>query len=161
MDHLWSPWRFRYVSKADQSSSCVFCAKIAEEDDRANLILFRAEHCFVILNLFPYTTGHLMVIPYAHVNRLEDATDEAMDEMMRLVREASRHLQTVYKPRGFNIGMNLGDCAGAGIAEHIHMHVLPRWPGDVNFITAVGETRVMPEALETTYERLHQAFHGV
>lgn len=161
MDHLWSPWRYRYVSRADEATGCVFCAKLAANDDRTHFILYRGEHCFVVLNLYPYTTGHLMVIPYAHVSRLEDAPTEALEEMMRLACTASRHLRTVYSPRGMNVGMNIGECAGAGIAEHIHMHVLPRWPGDVNFMTAIAETRVIPESLETTYEKLHQAFHGV
>ena len=160
MDHLWSPWRYRYVTKAESDPGCVFCAKVRSNDDRASLILFRATHCFVILNLYPYTTGHLMVVPYAHVSTMEDATDDAIAEMMSLTRIASRHLRSVYKPKGLNIGMNIGECAGAGIAEHIHMHVLPRWPGDVNFMTSIAETRVLPEDLDTTYHRLHQAFHS-
>jgi ATP adenylyltransferase len=160
MDYLWSPWRYRYVSRADVSTGCVFCDKLAANDDRVHYVLYRGDYCFVILNLYPYTTGHMMVVPYAHVSRPEDAPAEALEEMMRLAGAASRHLRTVYSPRGLNIGMNVGECAGAGIAEHIHMHVLPRWPGDVNFMTAIAETRVMPESLETTYEKLHQAFHA-
>lgn len=160
MDHLWSPWRYRYVSKADSPAGCVLCDKIEQNDDRANLVLFRGRHCFVILNLFPYTTGHLMIVPYAHVSTMEDAPAGSLEEMMDLTRAASRHLRAVYKPTGLNIGMNIGECAGAGIAGHIHMHVLPRWPGDVSFMTSIAETRVLPEDLHTTYQRLHEAFHS-
>ena len=160
MDHLWSPWRYRYVTKADSDKGCVFCAKAQADDDKTSLILFRGTHCFVILNLYPYTTGHLMVVPFAHVSTMEEAPVESLEEMMGLTRLASRHLREVYRPKGLNIGMNVGECAGAGIAEHIHMHVLPRWPGDVNFMTSIGETRILPEDLDTTYERLHRAFHS-
>ena len=160
MDHLWSPWRYRYVTKAGAEPGCVFCAKAQSSDDRSNLVLYRGTHCFVILNLYPYTTGHLMVVPYTHVSTMEDASSDETTEMMLLTRQASRHLRAVYRPKGLNIGMNIGECAGAGIAEHIHMHVLPRWPGDVNFMTSIGETRVLPEDLDTTYQRLHQAFHS-
>ena len=159
MDHLWSPWRYRYVTKADPASGCVFCAKAEDTDDQANFILLRGTHCYVILNLYPYTTGHLMVVPYAHVSTLEEAGEPSLEEMMHLTRAAAKHLREIYNPKGMNIGMNVGECAGAGIAEHIHMHVLPRWPGDINFMTAIGETRVLPEDLQTTYQRLHRAFH--
>ncbi|MBI3208891.1 MAG: HIT domain-containing protein [Candidatus Solibacter usitatus] len=158
MDHLWSPWRFRYVSTAGKTEGCVFCRKSAETNDRSNLIVHRAAHCFVILNLFPYTTGHLMVVPYAHVATLEEATPETLEEMMRLTRLSSNHLKSTYHWSGLNIGMNVGECAGAGIAGHLHMHVLPRWPGDVNFMTSIGETRILPEDLETTFEKLASLF---
>lgn len=158
MDYLWSPWRYQYVSKAGAGGSCVFCEKIRQMEDRRNYILHRGKHNFVVLNLFPYTSGHLLIVPFLHAALLEDIPDEALVEMMQLTSDASRHLRAVYRPRGLNIGMNIGECAGAGVAEHIHMHVLPRWPGDVNFMTSVGETRVLPEALETTYEKLKAAF---
>lgn len=158
MDHLWSPWRYRYVARAEPSQGCVFCAKLTAGSDRENLILHRAQHCFVILNLFPYTTGHLMVIPYLHVSTLDELPVPAAHEMMDLTRLAAKGLQAVYNPKGLNIGMNLGECAGAGIASHIHMHVLPRWLGDANFMTSIGETRVMPEELEVTYQRLSAWF---
>jgi ATP adenylyltransferase len=160
MDHLWSPWRFRYVSKADANLECVFCKKASENRDRENLIVHRGSACFVVLNLFPYTTGHMMVVPYEHAATLEEAGEDSVMEMMQLTREASRHLRSVYRPKGLNIGMNIGECAGAGIAGHLHMHILPRWPGDVNFMTTVGETRVLPEDLDVTYEKLHRAFGG-
>ncbi len=160
MDHLWSPWRFRYVSKADPGVECVFCGKASGDRDRENLIVHRGTSCFVVLNLFPYTTGHMMVVPYEHIPTLEEAGEDALRELMLLTREASRHLRSVYNPKGLNIGMNLGECAGAGIAGHLHMHILPRWPGDVNFMTTIGETRVLPEDLDVTYEKLHRAFSG-
>jgi ATP adenylyltransferase len=158
MDHLWSPWRYRYVQKADPSDACIFCAKSQAGEDEKNLIVHRARYNFVILNLFPYTTGHLMVAPYEHVSLLEAASEEAAQEMMLLARRAQRLLRGVYHPHGFNIGMNLGESAGAGIAGHIHLHVLPRWTGDANFMTTIGETRVMPEDLAVTYEKLSEAF---
>jgi ATP adenylyltransferase len=158
MDRLWSPWRYRYVSRTTAPEVCVFCSK-PDEDDEAGMILFRGRRNFVILNLFPYTTGHLMVVPYEHCATLEDLSEETAIEMMALTRRAVSCLKRVYRPSGLNVGMNLGECAGAGIAEHLHMHVLPRWPGDANFMTTVGETRVMPEDLGETWRRLSAAFH--
>lgn len=160
MDYLWTPWRYRYVAKASPSDECIFCAKAAANDDAANLIVYRGELNFVLLNLFPYTTGHLMIAPYDHVSTLGGAREEAITEMMLLARRAERCLTAVYKPQGLNVGMNLGECAGAGIAGHIHMHVLPRWTGDSSFMTTVGETRVLPEDLSVTYDRLVRAWHG-
>jgi ATP adenylyltransferase len=160
MDRLWSPWRYSYISTAGAHQACIFCTKPAEDSDAENLILFRGRHNFVILNAFPYTNGHLMVAPYAHVARLGEADPEALAEMMRLTREAEEHLRAVYRPGGLNIGMNIGECAGAGIAGHIHMHVLPRWTGDANFMTSVGETRVLPEDLAETYAKLRGRFRG-
>lgn len=158
MDRLWSPWRYRYISTAGASDECIFCSKPAENRDAENLIVYRAERNFIILNLFPYTSGHLMVAPYQHLGNLEEAPAETLAEMMQLTRAAETCLRQVYRAPGFNIGMNIGSCAGAGIAGHIHMHVLPRWSGDANFMTTVGETRVLPEDLTTTYERLRAAF---
>ena len=164
MDHLWSPWRYRYVSKAlpeAEPPSCVFCRIGASADDRANLVIHRGERGFVVLNRYPYTSGHLMVVPYPHAATLAGVDEATSAEMMRLTRQAEGILREVYSPRGVNIGMNIGECAGAGVAEHIHMHVLPRWPGDVNFMTAVGETRVLPEDLDVTFERLAGRFGPV
>ena len=129
-----------------------------EQPDEQNFIVHRAKRNFIVLNLYPYTTGHSMIVPYEHVNTLEAASGEALQEMMLLAQQAQRHLGTIYKPAGFNLGMNLGESAGAGIAQHIHMHVLPRWPGDTSFITTVGETRVLPEELAVTYRKLRAAF---
>jgi ATP adenylyltransferase len=157
MDRLWTPWRYRYVSTAGPGNACIFCEKAASSDDRGNYIVLRAERNFVILNLYPYTSGHLMIAPYEHVATLAEAHPETLAEMMRLTVRAEKALRDLYKPDGLNIGMNLGESAGAGVAGHIHMHVLPRWTGDAGFMTTVSETRVLPEMLETTYERLKAA----
>lgn len=156
MDRLWSPWRYRYVSTASASRECIFCAKAAAAEDRANYIVLRAEHNFLLLNLYPYTTGHLMIAPYQHVATLAEAHPDVLAEMMRLARRAEQALCDLYQPGGINLGMNLGECAGAGVAGHIHMHVLPRWPGDTSFMTTVAEARVLPEDLGITYDRLKQ-----
>ena len=158
MDYLWSPWRYRYVSTAGAGDGCVFCLAAAENQDRENLIVHRAAHCFVILNRFPYTSGHLMVVPYAHVATAEDLDEAGTMEMALLTRRVAGILRRAYRPDGLNIGMNIGRAAGAGIAGHIHTHVLPRWAGDANFMTTVGETRVLPEDLDGTWERLAPAF---
>jgi ATP adenylyltransferase len=158
MDHLWSPWRYQYVQKEKASAGCVFCQAAAEGRDEENLVVHRARKNYVILNRYPYSTGHLMVIPYEHVDMLQYASEETLQEMMLLTQRAQIHLREVYRPPGFNLGMNLGESAGAGIAEHIHMHVLPRWPGDTSFITTIAETRVLPEDLMVTWRKLHDAF---
>jgi len=162
MDRLWSPWRYRYVSSAPVTGECLFCEKAAsandqENADRENLVILRAEHNFALLNLYPYTSGHLMIAPYAHVATLEEARPDALAEMMSLAARAERAFRTVYNAAGVNLGMNLGKAAGAGVAGHIHMHVLPRWPGDVNFMTTIGETRVLPEDLSAAWEKLSEA----
>jgi ATP adenylyltransferase len=158
MDHLWSPWRYQYVQKTKTGEGCIFCQAAASGEDQENLLVHRGQRNFVMLNLYPYTTGHLMVVPYEHVDTLEDAAAQTLEEMILLVRRSQCHLREIYKPPGFNLGMNLGESAGAGIAEHIHMHVLPRWPGDTNFMTTIGETRVLPEALPDTWRKLRAAF---
>ena len=159
MDYLWSPWRYKYVSSGEAGRrECIFCAKAASSDDRGNLIVLRAKHNFALLNLYPYTSGHLMIATYEHVASLAEAAAEARAEMMELSARAEKILRELYKPDGLNLGMNLGAAAGAGVAGHIHMHVLPRWTGDASFITTVSETRVLPEALETTWERVRAKF---
>ena len=160
MDRLWSPWRYRYVSQAGAAGPCIFCEKSSGNNDAVDYVVHRARSNFVLLNLYPYTTGHLMVAPYLHVATLEDAPEETVLEMMRLTRMAEAALRSVYRPHGLTIGMNIGECAGAGVAGHIHMHVLPRWPADANFMTTVGETRVLPEDLDVTYGKLLKAFRG-
>ena len=157
MDYLWTPWRYQYVTKGDAPSVCVFCTAAGSSDDRKTLIVHRAAHNFIILNRFPYTNGHVMVVPFQHVASLQDLPEEALVEMMRLARECEKHLRAIYHPDGLNIGLNLGRSAGAGIAGHIHMHVLPRWTGDTNFMTVTGETRVLPEDLDITWEKLTSA----
>jgi ATP adenylyltransferase len=160
MDHLWSPWRYQYIQGAKSTNACIFCAKSAAGRDKENFIVHRAEFNFVILNLYPYTTGHLMIVPYEHVATVERASQAGLQEMILLARDAEKHLGAIYKPEGFNIGMNIGECAGAGVAGHIHMHVLPRWKGDANFVSTIGETRVMPEDLQVTWQKLTAAFAG-
>jgi ATP adenylyltransferase len=160
MDILWSPWRYQYVSTAGPADECIFCKKARERNDEENFVVHRGRLNFVILNLYPYTTGHLMIAPYAHVATLGAAGGETLAETMELTQQAERHLQAVYRPKGLNVGMNIGECAGAGIAGHIHMHVLPRWPADANFMTTIGETRVLPEDLRTTWEKLTRAWRG-
>jgi ATP adenylyltransferase len=157
MDRLWSPWRYRYVTSAPVTGECLFCEKAASREDRENLVVLRAEHNFVLLNLYPYTSGHLMIAPYAHVATLDEAPPAALAEMMSLAARAERAFRTVYNAGGVNLGMNLGKAAGAGVVGHIHMHVLPRWPGDVNFMTTIGETRVLPADLLTAWEKLSEA----
>jgi ATP adenylyltransferase len=159
MDRLWSPWRYSYIAGPGASpEACIFCQKAAEGRDAENYIVHRAHKNFVMLNLYPYTSGHVMIAPYEHVATLPEAADDTLTEMMLLTRDTERILREVYRAKGINAGLNLGESAGAGVADHIHMHVLPRWPGDVNFMTAIGETRVLPEDLGTTYEKMRRAF---
>jgi ATP adenylyltransferase len=158
MDRLWSPWRYQYVSKPSPAQSCVFCLPFQEANDDERLIVARGKRNFVLLNLFPYTSGHIMIAPYAHIPGLEHADDETATEMMLLARHGEAVLRRVYNAPGINLGMNIGECAGAGVAGHIHLHVLPRWPGDANFMTTVAETRVMPEDLSITLKRLREAW---
>lgn len=158
MDHLFTPWRFAYVSTADQQPGCVFCTKLQEKDDPPALIVHRASHCFVILNAFPYTAGHLMVVPYEHVDELRKLSEPAAREMMALTQKLEGVLREAYRPDGINLGMNVGKAAGAGVAGHIHMHILPRWIADANFMSVIGETRVVPESLEETYKKIKAGF---
>jgi ATP adenylyltransferase len=158
MDYLWTPWRYQYITHARDEGECVFCAAGRTADDKAALVIYRGERNFVILNRFPYTSGHLMVVPYDHVASLSELPGETLVEMIRLAQISERHLRAVYRPEGLNLGMNLGNSAGAGIAGHLHLHVLPRWTGDTNFMTVVAETRVLPEDLEATWTRLKAAF---
>jgi ATP adenylyltransferase len=160
MDYLWTPWRYQYVTSAGKPDRCVLCDAGALGDDRERLVVYRGETVYVLLNRFPYTSGHVMIVPYRHVSTLQDMADDALAEMARVAKATDRHLRALYRPEGLNIGMNLGKSAGAGIAEHLHLHVLPRWTGDTNFMTVVGETRVMPEALDVTWVRLREAYDG-
>jgi ATP adenylyltransferase len=160
MDNLWSPWRYQYVKQASAGVGCPFCPKVNLEpsEDREHLVLFRGQSNFVLLNLYPYTTGHMLVTPYAHVGTLDGVPLETLVEMMEITRRLQSALQATYKPDGYNLGMNLGRSAGAGVTDHIHLHLLPRWAGDSNFMTVVGETRVQPEDLLTTYDKLAPFF---
>ena len=156
---IWAPWRLAYVKDADKDTEeCIFCVKPAAADDEANLIVHRGELAFVMLNLFPYTNGHLMVAPYRHTGRLQDLETGETAEMMALAQRAIGILDDKYAPHGYNVGFNQGRVAGAGVEHHIHMHVVPRWGGDTNFMPVLGDTRVMPQSLEQSYETLRGTF---
>lgn len=166
MDRLWTPWRYQYIKGAgadeptgDAAPACIFCTlRDDTEHDERNRIIHRARHNFIVLNLYPYTNGHLLIIPHEHAADLDAVSKPATDELMDLAKRAQTVLRVAYKPAGFNLGMNLGRAAGAGVAAHLHLHVLPRWPGDANFMTTTGETRVLPEDLATTYKKLRGQF---
>jgi ATP adenylyltransferase len=187
MDHLWTPWRYAYITDTDPTMrkgvprelaawtgdlGCVFCNMIAAADyaitqgmsvddaERAAGIVIRGERAFICLNRYPYNAGHIMVVPYAHERSLAALETEAAREMMEMIQRTERALQQVYNPDGFNMGLNLGQAAGAGVTGHLHVHALPRWFGDTNFMTVAGETRVLPEALSTTWQRLREAYHS-
>jgi ATP adenylyltransferase len=188
MDHLWTPWRYSYVTQVDEmdhrqgvpeklagwpgDKHCVFCNLVASADhaiaegmpsseaDRAAYLVHRGKDCFVCLNAYPYTSGHVMVIPYVHEASLAALAAETATEMMALAQRTTRVFEALYSPHGMNLGMNLGKAAGAGVAGHLHLHALPRWHGDTNFMTVVGEARVLPEDLSITWEKMHTAFAG-
>ena len=157
MERLWTPWRLTYVSGGAKSDGCVFCDAQAK-DDATPLIVFRGATCYVILNLFPYNNGHLLIIPNRHIGSLAEATRDELCESSELMKLAEMALTEAYAPHGLNIGINLGKPAGAGILDHLHIHVVPRWNGDTNFMTILGRTRVLPEELPQTAERLRPIF---
>jgi ATP adenylyltransferase len=157
MDYLWTPWRYRYITEAGKSDRCIFCDALAAGDDVKTLIVLRGKKNFIILNRFPYTSGHVMVVPYAHVAELSNCDAETLGEMMELAKRVQAALAAEYHPEGYNLGMNLGRSAGAGVADHLHLHVLGRWTGDTNFMAVVAETRMQPEDLTVTYEKLRRA----
>jgi ATP adenylyltransferase len=159
MDYIWSPWRFQYMTEVTQGKQpeCFFCAAVKSTHDEETLVVYRGRKAFVILNRYPYTSGHVMIVPYAHVAELNLCDAEALKEMMELAQRVEAAYRTNYGPDGMNLGMNLGKAAGAGVAGHLHLHMLPRWIGDTNFMTVTGETRVQPEALQTTFEKLRKA----
>jgi len=159
--YLWSPWRMKYIQNHRRDTACIFCLAAAQADSPENLIVKRGEFVFVILNRFPYTSGHLMVVPYQHTANLEELTAACRAEMMELATASIEVLKKVYRPQGFNLGMNLGEPAGAGIADHLHMHIVPRWSGDTNFMSTVGQVRVLPEELEETYRRIKEVWEQI
>lgn len=159
MKHLWSPWRMAYLTE-ERPRGCIFCLMAAENRDPENLIVLRAKHAFVVLNRFPYNAGHLMVVPYQHVPSVEDLPAETLTEMMLLVNRCLAALRCAMSPEGFNIGANLGHVAGAGIAEHVHLHVVPRWEGDTNFMPVLADVRVVPELLVETYCKVKAALEA-
>ena len=158
MDHLWSPWRYKYIASVDKTDECVFCRINREQKDAENFVVHRATLNFIVLNLFPYTSGHLMIVPYEHKASLVEFDTATTTEMLELAKRSQLALEAEYHPDGFNIGMNLGRSAGAGVADHLHLHVVPRWIGDANFVSIVGETRVLPEDLAATYLKLTKHF---
>ena len=163
MDRLWSPWRYEYIAsggaQGSESRGCVLCSIQADPDrDEANFVLHRGTLSFVVLNIYPYISGHLLIVPNEHVGDLDAAPKETTDELMDLTKRCQTALRAAYQPAGFNLGMNLGKSAGAGISDHIHIHILPRWAGDTNFMSAIGETRVISEDLASTYEKLRARF---
>lgn len=164
MDYLWTPWRYAYITTAakydGKPEGCIFCELPKLKDVDAKIV-HRAKHCYVILNSFPYTSGHVMVVPFAHLDELQKLPEGAAQEMMALTQKMEGILRRVYSPDGINLGMNVGRAAGAGVAGHIHMHVLPRWVGDTNFMTVTAESRVLPESLDQTYERLRAALQSM
>src|SRR6185436_15275412 len=158
MDYLWTPWRYQYIASLKNPSRCVFCLETSSEYDERDFVVFRGRLSFVILNIFPYTTGHLLVAPYAHNADFQNSSKEESAEMLELVKRCQSALNQTYQPDGFNIGMNLGRCAGAGVKHHLQLHAVPRWIGDSNFMTLVGEPRVLPETLETTRSKPRPPF---
>lgn len=159
MDRLWSPWRLRYVTSADRADNgCLFCDAQDASHAQAQLVVHRATHCFVILNLYPYNNGHIMVVPHEHEASLTRLAPATLADLMQQTALAEAVLREVYAPHGLNVGINLGKAAGAGIVDHVHVHVVPRWSGDTNFMSTVAETRVLPEAIEASAARLRAAF---
>jgi ATP adenylyltransferase len=161
MEYLWAPWRMAYIDAPKKVAGCVFCSKLDQGQDREQLILHRGEHCFVIMNLFPYNNGHLMVAPYRHTADLVGLSAAEQEEMMRLTRHGVRLLTEAFHPEGFNLGMNLGRTAGAGVEDHLHMHIVPRWNGDTNFMPVLAETKVLPDALYGTYDKVAAAMEKI
>ncbi|MCX7706647.1 MAG: HIT domain-containing protein [Anaerolineae bacterium] len=160
MKHLFTPWRMEYILKAKQPG-CVFCAMLEEKDDAASLIVRRGERSFLVLNKYPYNNGHFMVVPYRHVDTLEELEPEELAEMMSLTTLGMRALRHTLRPEGFNFGANVGEVAGAGVKDHVHMHVVPRWSGDTNYMSVLSETRVIPQSLADTYKQLKEALDAL
>jgi len=161
VDRLWAPWRMEYIGKVDHGGECILCAKPQQRDDEQNYILHRGQLAFVILNAFPYSNGHLLVAPYRHTGDLLDLADEELMALMAEMRLCARVLTAAMSPQGFNIGINIGRAAGAGIADHLHLHIVPRWSGDTNFMPVIGDTKVLPQALAESYRVLRAALEEI
>ena len=157
MEHIWAPWRIKYI-QMEKSKGCILCEKPRQDSDAANYILFRGDKNFVIMNIYPYNPGHLMIAPYRHIDSLEGLSDEESHEHIDLTNRSIAVLRKVLNPEGFNLGINIGQAAGAGIADHVHTHIIPRWQGDTNFMTTVSDIRVVPEALAESYKKLKTEF---
>ena len=158
---LFTPWRLKYLVNPEERAVCIFCRAAEADEDRAVWVLYRGQHAFVMLNIYPYSSGHVMIAPYHHWASPTDAPREVLHEMADLTRDTLSILHRVYRPDGFNTGMNIGRAAGAGFADHFHLHIVPRWEGDTNFMTTIGETRLIPESIEKTYERLRPLFDSL
>ena len=156
MEHIWAPWRMELIAQGEMKG-CFFCEKSKEDRDAENYVLYRGEKNFIILNAYPYTPGHLMVATYRHIASLDELTGEELGEHFEMVRKSAKLLKETFDPAGFNIGLNLGKVAGAGIKDHLHTHIVPRWEGDTNFMTTIAATRVLPEALASTYQKMKAA----
>jgi len=156
MDILWTPWRMEFIL-SEKSKECIFCTKVAANDDRAEHVLHRGRYAFIVLNLYPYNNGHLLVAPYRHVPSTEDLTPEELAELWALVNKGLSVLRRAMHPHGFNLGANIGKVAGAGIESHVHVHIVPRWEGDTNFMPLLAQTRVIPQWIDQTYDQLRQA----
>jgi ATP adenylyltransferase len=161
MERIWSPWRMDYIQQHTDTSGCIFCLALEQNDGTNNLILHRSSKAFVILNRYPYTSGHLMVVPFAHQPSLELLDTETRYDMMDMVAKAIKVIRYVYQPDGLNLGANIGEVAGAGVAEHVHIHLVPRWAGDTNFMSTVAGARVLPEDLNQTYQRLFEGWKKI
>ncbi|MEK6726408.1 MAG: HIT domain-containing protein [Deltaproteobacteria bacterium] len=159
MERIWAPWRMEYIERCDEQKGCIFCELPKKESDRENLILFRGQDSFVIMNKFPYAAGHLMVAPYRHTADLNDFSDKELTDISINVRRCINVLKKAMNPQGFNVGANLGHAAGAGIIDHVHYHIVPRWNGDSNFMPVIGDIRVVSEGLEKTYDKLNPVFY--
>ena len=159
MKKLWAPWRIKYIKNIEKEKGCIFCIKSKEKKDKKNFILKRGKKSFIILNKFPYNSGHLMIAPYRHTGKIESLKEEEMLEIFEFLRISVSVLKKAIKPHGFNIGLNLGKIAGAGFPGHLHFHVVPRWSGDTNFMPVIGETKVIPEEIERTFEVLYPFFN--
>jgi len=156
MKNIWAPWRFKYVTEPEKTKGCLFCRVAKETKDKKNLIVFRKNKCFIMLNLYPYNNGHIMVIPYTHVASLDALGTDALTELFETVALACKNIKTEMSAEGFNVGINIGAVAGAGVADHVHVHIVPRWVGDTNFMPVIGDIKVVSEALEDTLNRLRK-----
>lgn len=154
MDKLWAPWRSKYIAKAGSIKGCIFCSKPKSKKDRMNYIVYRSRHSFSVLNIYPYNNGHLMIVPYRHVNDISKLNDEEALDLMRLLKDSQELLSKTMRPDGYNIGINIGRAAGAGLKDHVHIHLVPRWVGDSNFMPVFASTKVISESLDALYDRL-------
>ena len=159
MKVLWAPWRMDYILSDKSSQGCIFCELPKQDTDRDNLILYRSSQTFVIMNRYPYNNGHVMVVPYSHIATLDSMDDDTMLDFMKMTKHAVRSIRNAFMPEGFNMGINIGKIAGAGMEEHLHLHIVPRWAGDTSFMTVFDEIRVTPEHVLSTYDKLYAAFH--